>query len=172
MLYTASILVVASYFEMAANNFSLCLEQGLANHSPVYEKEYGTRDSMWYTQLDLLSGPLPNSLLNPDLGEEDPTTFTLISSTSTDIQLLALSEAIRNAEWVCIIFPGFLVNGDIETMNQGALGNVALCAAGSLAVKGITGWLPQGPQGPAPSGTGGENSPSFALSLRFCVVWD
>lgn len=37
MLYTASILIVASCFEMAANDFSLCLEQGLAHHSPLYE---------------------------------------------------------------------------------------------------------------------------------------
>lgn len=36
MLYTAHILIVASCFEMASNDFWLCLEEGLANYSPAY----------------------------------------------------------------------------------------------------------------------------------------
>lgn len=36
MLYAANSLIVASCFEMASNDFWLCLELGLANYSPAY----------------------------------------------------------------------------------------------------------------------------------------
>lgn len=89
---------------MASNDFWLHLEQGLTNYCPAYglkagqflrmgftflkgyEKrkgEYMARDAMLPPKLDLLSGPSPESLVNPDLEERDPTNFKL-SYTSLD----------------------------------------------------------------------------------------
>lgn len=60
------------------------------------------------TKLDLLPGSLPKSLLNPDLEEQDLIKLNLISSISTYIQLLALEEAILNANGLASFSPASL----------------------------------------------------------------
>lgn len=60
------------------------------------------------TKLDLLLGSLPKSLRNPDLEEQDLIKLNLISSISTYIQLLALEEAILNANGLASFSPASL----------------------------------------------------------------